>query len=966
MFSLTRAPRPAVQVQRRRRARPAFDHLDDRVMLSVAGGALPEARAIVGAPFPTSVVEFSVGSTPRPEVATPYATPSATTMADGSGTTLVSPMGSASPQGFRPDQISKAYGFDQAYLAGGIVGDGAGQTIVILNAYDNPNIVNDLDQFNRAFGLPAPPSFTIYKQVVDGTPPPTAPSDWALEIALDVQWAHAMAPAANIILASAHSASVVDLFDTAQYMAGQPGVSVISMSFGSGEWSGQTGTFGDAKFVTPAGHAGVTFVASSGDYGVISYPASSNRVLGIGGTRLTVDASNNYLGETGWSGSGGGTSQYSTKPSYQNADVAGAFRQSPDVSLVADPATGVAVYDSFNNGTVNPWSSVGGTSVSAPIWSSLIAIANQGRALNGLASLDGPSQTLPMLYQLPRSSFHDITTGSNGAGSAKVGYDVVTGLGSPKANLVIAGLSGTPIPTPGAPALGDGGFEQASLGGPGYAYGPAGSAWGFANGGGVARNGSGISAGSPTPDGSQFAFLQNGGSMSQSVAGWAAGSYTISFAAAKRSYAGDQDFRVLVDGVEVGVFAPSSSSFQAYRTATFTVGAGSHTITFQGLNSRGGDNTALVDAVAVASAAPPSSGAPALGDGGFEQASLGGPGYAYGPAGSAWGFANGGGVARNGSGISAGSPTPDGSQFAFLQNGGSMSQSVAGWAAGSYTISFAAAKRSYAGDQDFRVLVDGVEVGVFAPSSSSFQAYRTATFTVGAGSHTITFQGLNSRGGDNTALVDAVAVASAAPPSSGAPALGDGGFEQASLGGPGYAYGPAGSAWGFANGGGVARNGSGIAAGSPTPDGSQFAFLQNGGSMSQSVAGWAAGSYTISFAAAKRSYAGDQDFRVLVDGVEVGVFAPSSSSFQAYRTATFTVGAGSHTITFQGLNSRGGDNTALVDAVAVAPAPAAAVAISGKDAILLPLTDQAGSLPPVVRVGNPWFTPKVAAWRFQA
>ncbi len=135
-----------------------------------------------------------------------------------------------------------------------------------------------------------------------------------------------------------------------------------------------------------------------------------------------------------------------------------------------------------------------------------------------------------------------------------------------------------------------------------FQYDPAGSAWTFSDSAGISANGSGFTwANPPAPEGSQVAFLQVTGSFSQSVAGWAAGTYTLSFEAAQRAYqVSQQDFEVLVDGVVISTFTPSGTSYRNYTTAAFTVSAGSHTITFQGLDSAGGDNTAFVDEIAVA------------------------------------------------------------------------------------------------------------------------------------------------------------------------------------------------------------------------------------------------------------------------------------------------------------------------------------------------------------------------------
>src|SRR5262249_55210321 len=163
-----------------------------------------------------------------------------------------------------------------------------------------------------------------------------------------------------------------------------------------------------------AGHAGVTFVASSGDAGAPdSYPAASPNVLAVGGTTLSLSSSGTILSESGWSGSGGGISSGEAQPSYQKGVVTPTStpRANPDVAYDAAPNTGFSVYDTYNNSVSAPWSQFGGTSDAAPQWAALIAIADQGRALAGLAALDGPGQTLPRLYSVPASDFHDITSG---------------------------------------------------------------------------------------------------------------------------------------------------------------------------------------------------------------------------------------------------------------------------------------------------------------------------------------------------------------------------------------------------------------------------------------------------------------------------------------------------------------------------------------------------------------------------
>jgi hypothetical protein len=383
------------------------------------------------------------------------------------------PFDTASPVGLTPAQIQQAYGINAVQL-GGIVGDGSGQTIAIVDAYDDPNIVADLQTFDSQFNLPAPPSFTVIGQSGSATRPRTDPTgrgnSWAVEISLDVEWAHAVAPKANILLVEASSDSDSDLFSAVNTAKGYTGVSVVSMSWGTTEFSGETSY--DSYFTTPAGHNGVTFVAASGDNGaygsgfghtlVADYPSSSPNVLSVGGTSLTVDASGNYISETGWGngntsgrngGSGGGISRYERQPAYQNGVVtqSTAYRTTPDVAIDGDPNSGLAVVDSWDFGASAPWAEIGGTSMAAPMWAGLIAIADQGAVLAGGSTFTS-AQTLRKLYSLPASDFHDITSGNSGY-AAGPGYDLVTGRGSPIANLLVAGLAGPVAPVPVIGAL---------------------------------------------------------------------------------------------------------------------------------------------------------------------------------------------------------------------------------------------------------------------------------------------------------------------------------------------------------------------------------------------------------------------------------------------------------------------------------------------------------------------------------
>ena len=215
------------------------------------------------------------------------------------------------------------------------------------------------------------------------------------------------------------------------------------MSFGNLEFSGEN-TF-DSSFLTPAGHGGVTFLASTGDSGAPGeYPAFSPNVLAVGGTSLNLNSAGNYASETGWGsgagqpGSGGGQSVLESEPAYQLSVQHSGKRQIPDVAFDAYPNTGVPIYDTHGISGQTGWFQVGGTSLSAPSWAALLAIANQGRALAHKGTLLN-QQAMTALYTLPQSDFHDITMGNNGF-PAKPGYDLVTGRGTPIANLVVAGL----------------------------------------------------------------------------------------------------------------------------------------------------------------------------------------------------------------------------------------------------------------------------------------------------------------------------------------------------------------------------------------------------------------------------------------------------------------------------------------------------------------------------------------------
>jgi subtilase family serine protease len=378
---------------------------------------------------------------------------------------------------FSPSAISQAYKFNQIAF-NGVQGDGTGQTIAVIDSYNDPDFVSSTDpsfdtsalyQFDKQFGLPDPPSFT--KITESGATVLTEANEiqlggWGEETALDVEWAHALAPKANIVLEEAATSNLGDQLNVASEAAQLSGVSVVSMSFGLNELGTQT-NFGetnlDSYLATPSGHSNVAFIASAGDQGQPTYPSVSPNVLAVGGTTLTVDSQGNYSGEVGWADGGGGVSAYEVQPSFQQGIVglnlaqSTQMRTSPDVAFDANPGAapgstvgGIPIYatinDNQNAGT--PWVRVGGTSFSAPAWASLVAIADQGRVLNGLQTLGaplagsstGPNLLLPAIYSLPSSDFNAVTAGDNGY-AAGPGYDFITGRGTPIANLVAAGLA---------------------------------------------------------------------------------------------------------------------------------------------------------------------------------------------------------------------------------------------------------------------------------------------------------------------------------------------------------------------------------------------------------------------------------------------------------------------------------------------------------------------------------------------
>ncbi len=339
---------------------------------------------------------------------------------------------SKTPVGYSPAQIRHAYGIDL------ISNQGEGQIIGIVDGYDYPNAEADLGVFTSTYGLPACTQANGCLTIVYPGGVPKTNRGWTGETSLDLQWAHAIAPAAKIVLVLAENGQTSTLLKAVP-VAVQHGATVVNMSWGTlHEFPGEQ-QYDSMIFGNPA----VTYFNASGDDGnnLFGYPAASTLVVGAGGTSLQLDSSGTILSETAWSGSGGGESLYEAEPSYQIGAQSSGQRGVPDVAWDSDPRTGVAVYDSEDGN----WAEVGGTSASSPQWCGLTAIANSLRAQESKGTIG--ANFLPTVYANPLA-FHDITSGSNGKCgiicTAGPGYDFVTGLGSANGPAVLAALIAAP------------------------------------------------------------------------------------------------------------------------------------------------------------------------------------------------------------------------------------------------------------------------------------------------------------------------------------------------------------------------------------------------------------------------------------------------------------------------------------------------------------------------------------------
>jgi subtilase family serine protease len=322
----------------------------------------------------------------------------------------------AQPQGYRPADLQSAYAID--------VSRGAGVTIAIVDAQDDPQAEQDLATYRSSFGLPPCTSgngcFTKVNQSGAAAPLPAADARWATEIMLDLDMASAACPSCKLLLVEANTPSYTLLgqgIDTAVAL----GASVVSLSWGAPEVA--------LDFdLSSYGHPGTAIFGSAGDSGFeVEFPAASPSVIAVGGTSLTKSSGSRGWLETAWSGGGAGCSKYAPKPAWQT-DSGCAMRAVNDVAAIADPNTGVAVYDAYG---AAGWIILGGTSAATPLVAGVFAVSGHAAA------------SAAMVYEAT-GAFYDVTTGHDGTCTpaylctAGVGYDGPTGVGTPNASALLA------------------------------------------------------------------------------------------------------------------------------------------------------------------------------------------------------------------------------------------------------------------------------------------------------------------------------------------------------------------------------------------------------------------------------------------------------------------------------------------------------------------------------------------------
>jgi subtilase family serine protease len=321
----------------------------------------------------------------------------------------------SSPIGYGPGDLQKAYSLPSSTR-------GAGQTVAVIDGYDDPTAEHDLAVYRAQFGLPPCSSATGCFRKLDqtgGLHYPPADGGWAQEISLDLDMVSAICPHCRVMLVEAATTSMTNLgaaVDTAVRL----GANAVSNSYGGPDAS-------DRNYGRYYHHRGVAVTASAGDSGFgVSYPASSKWVVAVGGTTLKRSSSARGFSESAWSDTGSGCSG-DNLARWQSATVTGCpDRAVADVSAVADPVTGVAVYDSYAYEGTSGWLTFGGTSASAPIIASVYALAGDSRDVTGATSL-----------WAHHAGLHDIATGSNGSCptwqwcNARRGWDGPTGWGTP-------------------------------------------------------------------------------------------------------------------------------------------------------------------------------------------------------------------------------------------------------------------------------------------------------------------------------------------------------------------------------------------------------------------------------------------------------------------------------------------------------------------------------------------------------
>ena len=347
---------------------------------------------------------------------------------------IATAVGNASPGGYGAASLQSAYNLPSA--TGGV-----GQTVALIEAFDDPSVATDLATYRSQFGLPACSAATGCLRVVNenGAASPLPSADqigWAGEESLDVDMVSAACPNCHIIVVEANNQDSTDLY-TSVNAAVSLGAKFVSMSFGIPETSSDL-TY-DSQYLT---HPGVVMTASTGDSGYgVTYPATAANVISVGGTSLTSSSSARGWSETAWSGAGSGCSHYDPEPAYQSGVAGCASKADADISAVANPATGVAVYQTYEGGG---WTVYGGTSVSSPLVAAAYALVGTR------PTTDNPGADL----YAHKSSLNDVVSGSNGSCSPLVlcnagpGWDGPTGLGTPNGLTALQASGGGTNPPP--------------------------------------------------------------------------------------------------------------------------------------------------------------------------------------------------------------------------------------------------------------------------------------------------------------------------------------------------------------------------------------------------------------------------------------------------------------------------------------------------------------------------------------